>query len=171
MGRSESRLLSGEVLIEILTAEKVATGTAVAFRRGVKVVQVCGHLGNAKAAVLALRWQLVVAANQPGFLIVTDNGRSRHRRYVTGCRSSQIESPNRLRGNIRVRSESEIGVCPDALDVIFLRRVLGKELKEIRSRPQHAVVLAATFVRKTGRRIDGVERKLLWWRAERQPRI
>src|SRR5689334_5543084 len=166
MGRSESRLLSGEVLIEILSAEKVATGTAIAFRRSVEIMQVGGHLGNAKTTVLALRRQLVITTDQPGFLIVTDNGGSRHCRHVTGCRSSQIESPDRLRGNVRVRSESEIGVCADAFNVIFLRGVLGKELKEIRSRPQHAVVLAATFVRKTGRRIDRVERKLLWRRAK-----
>src|ERR1041384_2097439 len=103
MARSESRLLSGEMLIEILSAEKVATGTAIAFRRSVEIVQVCGHLGDAKATVLTLRRQLVITTDQPGFLIVTNNGRSRHRRHVTGCRPPQIESPDRLTGNVRVR--------------------------------------------------------------------
>src|ERR1044071_6537420 len=161
MGRSESRLLSGEVLIEILPAEKPATGTAVALRRGVKIVQMGGHLWNAEAAVLALRWQLVVAANQPWLLIVSDDRRAWHCRDVAGGAAAQIKSPDCLSRNVRIRSEPEIVVCSDAFDVILLRRVLGKELEKICSRPQRSVVLATSLVRETGGWIDRVVGKLL----------
>ena len=98
----ESRLLTSEVVIEILSAEKPTAGTAVAFGGGVEIVQVGGHLRDAEAAVLVLRRQFIEAANQPRLLIVTDDCRSGECSDVARRRPTQIVSPDRLRGNIYV---------------------------------------------------------------------
>src|SRR5438093_11929222 len=81
---SEARLVRGVVVIEILSSEKPAAGTTVAFGSVVKIVQVGGHLWDAKAAVLALRRQLIEPANHPRFLIAGHDGGSGKHRHVSG---------------------------------------------------------------------------------------
>src|SRR6266511_3336783 len=108
MSRGEARLLGGEVIIEILSAEKPAARTAIALRGSVKVVQVRGHLRNAEAAVLALRWQFIEPANQPGFLITADHGGAGKRCHVSRERTTQVESTDLLRGNVCIRTDPEI---------------------------------------------------------------
>src|SRR2546426_1886329 len=144
----KSRLLRGEVVIEILSPEEPAAGPAVAFRSGMEVVQVRGHLRDSEAAILALVRQFVEAANQPRLLIVADDGGTGESGHVAGRRPAQVVSPNGLRRNVRVRGDPEIRIGPDALDEILLRRILVEELKAIGPWDQRAVELPAALKRK-----------------------
>ena len=94
MRRGKTGLLCGEVVIEILSAEEPSAGPAITLRRSVEIVQVGRHLRHAEATILALRRQFIESANQPRFLIVTDNGGPRERSHVARSRTTQVISPD-----------------------------------------------------------------------------
>src|SRR5262245_61232052 len=79
---SKARLLGSVVVIKILSAEEPSAWTTVAFGSVVEIVQVGGRLRDAKAAVLALWRQFIESANQPRFLIASDDGGAWKSRYV-----------------------------------------------------------------------------------------
>ena len=76
---------------------------------------------------------------------MTNDGGSGERRHVARSRSSEIESPDELCGYVCIRRNPEVGIGSDALNEIFLGRVLVEELKAIRTLAHQAVELAASF--------------------------
>src|SRR5205085_4408281 len=128
----ESRLLRRVVVIKVLAAEEPAARAAIALWSRVEVVQVSRDFWNAEAAVLTLCRQFVEAANDPRLLIVSDDGRSGKQRHIARARAALVESPDCLCRDVGVRGHAEVGIGPDPLHEVLLRRILGEVLEAIR---------------------------------------
>jgi hypothetical protein len=108
---------------------------------------------NSETAVMGLAGKFIEAANQEGPLIVSHDRRTRkHPRLI----AAQIESPDGLRRNTCVRSDSEVRIGPNPLNVEILRRKLAIKLEAVCAFDNLPIELPPPFIGATGCRVDAV---------------
>ena len=155
---SETGLLQGVVVVEVLSAEEVAAWAAIAFRSCVEIVQVSGDFRHAEPAILVLRRQFIESANHDRLLVAGYNRRPGCDCHITRISAALIKAPDGLGGNIGVRSDAEIRIGTHPLDEVVLHRILSEELKAVRPGPQGAVELTAALEWKLVYRVD----RIIW---------